>query len=148
LNLSSLSSCSPVNRTTLLLYPSSLVPTSSRSLSVDLASWSTTSRSYNLGSLFDGRVSGKGSRATCPSAHRSRSDDEAVRDMTYMGVGLGSNVDTGVCASHTPEDVRVTLLLSSAKSKEEAGKDVRCMSARRTSLFGESDESLGRPIDR
>jgi hypothetical protein len=72
LNLSSLSSYSPVNRTTLLLYPNSLVPTSSRSLSVDLASWSTTSSSYSLGSLFDGRVSGKGSRATYPSAYRSR----------------------------------------------------------------------------
>jgi hypothetical protein len=58
-----------------------------------------------------------------------------------MSIGLGSNVDTGVCTSHTPEDVRVTLLFSSAKLKEEGGKDVRCMSARLTSLFGESDGS-------
>jgi hypothetical protein len=56
-----------------------------------------------------------------------------------MGVSLGSNVDTGVGTSHTPENVRVTLLFSSAKSKEEGGKDSRCMFAQRTSLFGESD---------
>jgi hypothetical protein len=59
-----------------------------------------------LGSLLDDRVSGKGSRATYPSALPS---DEG-KDEAYMGVSLGGNVDAGVGPSHTPENVRVTLL--------------------------------------
>ena len=32
-----------------------------------------------------------------------------------MGIGLGSNIDTGVGASHTPKDIGVTFLSQSAK---------------------------------
>ena len=34
----------------------------------------------------------------------------AVGDDTYMGIGLGSDIDTGVGASHTPKDIGVTFL--------------------------------------
>ena len=58
-----------------------------------------------------------------------------------MGVGLGSDIDTGVGASHTSENVRVTLLSSSVQIEKLDEVHVRCMSARRTSLFEESGGS-------
>ena len=58
-----------------------------------------------------------------------------------MGIGLGSDIDTGVGASHTSENVRVTLLSSSVQIEKVQEEDVRCRSARRTSLFGASDGS-------
>jgi len=56
-----------------------------------------------------------------------------------MGIGLGSDIDTGVGTSHTPKNIGVAFLSSQQGLNAWDEADVRCMSARRTSLFGGSD---------
>jgi hypothetical protein len=56
------------------------------------------------------RVAGKGSRVTFFVSFSY----EVVGEEAYMSVGFGSNVDTGVTGPHTPQNVRVALLDTSA----------------------------------
>lgn len=73
---------------------------------VDLAFCAVNLELIHLGISVHGSSSGEG-----VSSHLSRQLWSHGRwREAYMSVGLGSDVDTGVTGSHTPEDVRVPFL--------------------------------------